>query len=86
MNRVQDLAARLTPSGKNIIICYSGIAFNIFSSAEGLNSLLQAKYSDLLLLASLHWFNKTIDFLQSSSLILETSSQNDQNTEHFAQC
>lgn len=53
MNRVQDLAAWLSPSGKNIIICYSGIVINMFSSAEALQSLLQIKYSDLLLLAPL---------------------------------
>lgn len=54
MDRVRDLAAQLTLSGKNIIICYSGIVFMMFSSTEVLKSLLQTKYSDLLLLASLY--------------------------------
>lgn len=63
MDRVQDFAAWLAPSGKNIIICYSGIVFNMFSSAEALNSLLQTKYSDLLLFSSLLRFKKPVDLL-----------------------
>ena len=40
MDRDQDPDPQLTPSGKNIIIFYSGIVFKMFSFAEALKSLL----------------------------------------------